>query len=331
MKFLTKDFIAAVDAISALPGGKLPEAHFVQFADGKLKRSTFEAYGEVKLEGATEGLIMDAQYLKRIKPSGETIEIVSDGQKIRIRSGKLSLERNPIMGELNRKAEPQGPGTKLVVPASAFKAALSASAVSDTRQWLNGVILHGDGHSLLVVGTNGQELHSTDCGESSFNERVTVSNEYAKLIPDGAVLTLHENLIIAETDSALMMFPIVVDRPPAMLRQAIPTEFDGFCSCATEEFENAVNSLARIHQGYIKLEFSSDRISLSSKDSEGNGGEEVEARCSREYRVNIKSEYLLSALPFLGDSITFSSVQDGIRLAIKHHNLTIALWGARLE
>lgn len=331
MTFNSTTFKTAIDFISKLPGGTLPQANYVRFGDGKLRRSTFEAYCEMDLVGADEPIIMDAQLLRRIPLIADEISISTNNTVHKLVCGGFSSSIPKMTDPAIPDATPEGEGLKLDAPEGSFNFALAAASTEENRYVLNGVIFDGDGESLLVVGTSGQVLHVHDAGPTKLKRRLTLGTTHAKLMTEYSEIEVFKNAIVAENETSKIIAPIIEGEPPG-IRPAMPDAFDGFVTLEKEVFLNAVKALAGMHaEPYIEASFSKDTLSLACKEKTRESLMTIACKCKDDWSGKIRSSYLLDSLPFCEDEITFSRMTGLPGLCTKINNRTIAICGIRTK
>ncbi len=239
----------------------------------------------------------------------------------------MVLNRQAILDPVLSKPETIGEGVKLILPQNSIKTCLSAA--STDRPSLQGVILDGDG-DLLICGTNGQQLHAVWGGPTDLKDKLLIESSLARLVQQDYVLTIHENLIVAENSNSKFLLPRIAEKIPDV-RNYIQKEFDEFCVVSAEPVIKAVKNLKGFHPDcYVLMDFKKDKLVLSVALSEGDEQFTVPCKSQVETQVKIKEGTLLGSLPYGGETLHFSHLNTP-GLAIKNNNTTIALYGARLE
>lgn len=333
MKFNSKQFLKAVETISRLNGGTSPEASYVQFGDGKLKRTTHDAHCEVALEGADEQILLDCDFLKRVKPPAEALEITSDGQNmIVLTSGDMVMHRNRITGESLKLKIPNESATKIVLPESVIRFTLAVACKEEFRPSLVGMILDGRGENLMICGTNGKQLHACDAGETKTERASIIATGHARLIPEGSMLSLYENLVVVESDDLKLIFALVAETPPGF-RALLQEQWDEFAKLDRDALLGAVESIRALHPSeFITMEFKSDSLRLSVESPNGRTARTIPCQSSVEKTVKIEDSNLVSSLPFCLPELIFSTfLAAPAGLITRNQNRTIAISGARIQ
>lgn len=328
MTLNSSDFRKAVAVVMEHPQ-KLPNYNMVHFGQNKLKRATLTGYFETTLEGAEEA-IFDGEFLKRVDPPTDSLEIVKEVSQWVFRSGGMLLKRNEVLEPIPAFPEPIGRAQKIIVPENSVKCCLAAA--SSDRPSLSGLVLDGDGETLLLAGTNGQQLHAIWAGKTKLKDRLLIETSLAKLIQQDFILTVHDNLVVAENSLSRFLFPRIAEKIPD-IRAYVKKEFNEFCEVHTHlVLQNAKRLRTLYPDSYLVLDFQPEELSISVF-----GAKDGEAQCSMpckstiSHQVKIKDCHLLDSLSFAGDKINFSQLKSAPGLAIKNENTVIMLYGARIE
>ncbi len=331
MTLNSKQFKSAVEFLMKLPGGTLPEAGMIRLGNGRLTRTTFDAHAEISLDGADDEILLSGEFLRRLDPAADTLEITTkDGQHL-LSSGALKTKRPVILDHPLPVPVPTGAGVVVDLPSDAIRFCLAAASKEQSRSNLMGMILDGEGKNLFAVGTTGQFLHALDAGPSAYKDRVTIPSEHARLIPDGATLTVHENCVVVTAEGIRLILPVLETRPPGM-RQVMPKEFDGFATVPKGDLQDAVGQFRQLHpDAFVELRFEKERLLMSVDDKTGRTEIEVPCKATHEHECKITSTILSASLPFCPETIIFSEMKGAPGLSVNHENKTILLLGSRVK
>ena len=165
-----------------------------------------------------------------------------------------------------------------------------------------------------------------------FSARLTIPSALARLIPEGAVVELYENMVEARGEDVQFWLPILAEQPPAF-RGPLSDMVEKGKTIATFEslaLKRAVSTLAGMFpDSYLELSFGPDELRIAIWGDDASLS--IPCVCADPVTVKIKARYLLDSVPFFPEQVTFHPLNRLPGLSVQHNNLTIALYGARIQ
>lgn len=269
------------------------------------------AAASVGTDGATTAPAHTLYEIVRKLPDGAQVELDKTGDQLHLRSGRseftlqtLPTEDFPVMsgGEMSHEFTLDADLLRRLVDRTRF-----AISTEETRYYLNGIYLHGEGAMMRAVATDGHRLARMEAdlpdGAAGMPgvivPRKTV-NELRKLIDeaDGSVeVSLSDTKIRFATGDVILTSKLIDGTFPDYER-VIPTGNDKVLQIDCKEFANAVDRVSTIateKMRAVKLALSAGTITLSaSSQDSGTAVEELEVGYDKEsLEIGFNSKYLL--------------------------------------
>ena len=265
----------------------------------------------VGTDGSTTALAHTLYEIVRKLPDGAQIELDKSGDQLHLRSGRseftlqtLPTEDFPVMsgGEMSHEFSLDADLLRRLVDRTKF-----AISTEETRYYLNGIYLHGEGSMMRAVATDGHRLARMEAdlpdGAAGMPgvivPRKTVG-ELRKLIDEaeGPVeVSLSDTKIRFATGDVVLTSKLIDGTFPDYER-VIPTGNDKILQIDCKEFAKAVDRVsttATEKMRAVKLALSAGTITLSaSSQDSGTAVEELEVGYDKEsLEIGFNSRYLL--------------------------------------
>lgn len=269
------------------------------------------AAASVGTDGATTAPAHTLYEIVRKLPDGAQVELDKSGDQLTLRSGRseftlqtLPTEDFPVMsgGEMTHEFSLDADLLRRLVDRTKF-----AISTEETRYYLNGIYLHGEGSMMRAVATDGHRLARMEAdlpdGAAGMPgvivPRKTVG-ELRKLIDeaDGSVeVSLSDTKIRFATGDVVLTSKLIDGTFPDYER-VIPTGNDKVLQIDCKEFAQAVDRVSTIateKMRAVKLALSGGTITLSaSSQDSGTAVEELEVGYDKDaLEIGFNSKYLL--------------------------------------
>lgn len=329
IKILQQDLIGPLQGVSRSVGvrASLPVLGniLLETGRGKLKLcATNLEVGVTKLISANileeGGITVPSKTINEVVSSlsGSEIELQTEGELLKIKSGKFKADLNAISSN-EFPAIPSAKVFNIQIPKEVFKENIPqisfASAVDEGRPVLTGILTEIKDGRFEVVATDGFRLsHKTYSQESlkginfkaliprrTLDELVRLTGEeiedFEKI---GLATTDNQNQVIFKIGSTILSSRLIEGNFPSW-EKIIPEKF--LCKATVDKGDltrslKLASVFARGEANVIKLKISNSKIGLSSETKElGHQDAEVEAEVRGEgLEVAFNSKYLLDAV-----------------------------------
>lgn len=180
--------------------------------------------------------------------------------------------------------------------ASFFAPTTFAISTEETRYYLNGVFLKGEGGKLTAVATDGHRLarHVIEATEAFAG--VIVPRKTVGLLPKGTVTVAVSDAKIRITAGDFVMTSKLIDGTFPDYERVIPTNNDKFISVNRDAFLKAADRVSTVSSERgraIKLSIAPGSVSFTVNASESTATDEIEAEYSGEpISIGFNAAYL---------------------------------------
>lgn len=163
-------------------------------SDGRLTATAtdldIEARGSIAVDGDDAAFCVNARMLTDIvgKIAGETVAIAAEPGQITVTSGRsrFKLQTLPVQDFPDITAGQFGEPFKIDL-AALFAPVQFAISTEETRFYLNGIYLHGNGTELTAVATDGHRLSRNRIANPADIPGVIVPRKMVGLVPKGEI------------------------------------------------------------------------------------------------------------------------------------------------
>ena len=249
------------------------------------------------------------------KTGHKDISLELSEQQLIVKSGRSRVKLQALAAEDFPEFTDDNYDAELDIDLSVlFEATQYAISTEETRYYLNGIYIVGDGEKIEAVATNGSMLSKIITQSEMPFSGVIVPRKTVSLTPKGSVKAFISSRTIKIVKDDLTIVSKLIDGTFPDYNRIIPTQNDIKVKVDNVNFSKSVRFVSTVcseRGNAVTLEIASGSINISARHSADEATDELEAEFSGEpIRLGLNSVYLNDTLSSLSAGQVEMSISD---------------------